>query len=53
MFRYFNIALNELCFFVTIKFNNKGDQIPKSILGNKVLCMVSTLMKKMHFEEKT
>ena len=35
MFRYFNISLNESCFFVTRDFNNKGDQIPKSISGIK------------------
>ena len=35
MSRYFNILLNESCFFVTRDFNNKGDQIPKSILGIK------------------
>ena len=31
MFRYFNISLDESCFFVTRDFNNKGDPIPKSI----------------------
>ena len=49
MFRYFNISLNESCFFVTRDFNNKGDQIPKSISGIKFSVLESTLMEKMHF----
>ena len=47
MFRYFNISLDESCFFVTRDFNNKGDQIPKSI--SRIKFSVLPLMEKMHF----